>query len=158
MGNVGRLLPSGPSRLQLQTSPSKETMDGRRRRTGSPRAARRAAALLARRAGDRISVLSSGSDHADTLNPAVVAVLADWGIDISAESSKQLAENVARQADVVLTMGCSDDCPVYSGKRYGDWDMPDPGGQAAPDVRPIRDEIAARVDVLIDELIGADSM
>ncbi len=113
-----------------------------------------AAALLARRAGDRIGVLSAGSDPAATLNPAVVAVLAEWGIDIS-ESPKQLTEEAARRADVVVTMGCGDACPVYPGTRYVDWDVPDPAGKTPDEVRPIRDEIAGRVDVLVDELIGA---
>ncbi len=117
-----------------------------------------AAALLARRAGDRIGVLSAGSDPADALNPAVVTVLAEWGIDISAESPKRFTEDAARHADVMVTMGCGDACPFYPGKRYVDWDLPDPAGKPPKDVRPIRDEIAARVDALVDELIGADSI
>ncbi len=112
-----------------------------------------AAALLARRAGDRVTVHSAGSAPGETLNPAVVAAMAELGIDISAEQPKRLTDDMARDADVVVTMGCGDACPVYPGKRYVDWDLPDPAGKALEEVRPIRDDIAARVDALLNELL-----
>jgi len=112
-----------------------------------------AAAILARRAGDRVIVHSAGSDPGDVLNPAVVAALAEWDIDISKEQPKKLTDDMARRADVVVTMGCGDACPVYPGKRYVDWDLPDPAGRPIEVVRPIRDDIAGRVDALIAELL-----
>jgi len=111
-----------------------------------------AAAILSRRAGDRVIVHSAGSDPATTLNPAVVAALAEWDIDISEERPKRLTDDMARGADVIVTMGCGDACPVYPGKRYVDWELPDPAGRPIGEVRAIRDEIAARVDALITEL------
>ncbi len=112
-----------------------------------------AAALLAERAGDRVAVYSAGSVPGETLNPAVVAAMAEVGIDISAEKPKRMNDDMARDADVVVTMGCGDACPVYPGKRYVDWDLPDPAGKALEEVRPIRDDIAARVDALLNELL-----
>jgi arsenate reductase (thioredoxin) len=112
-----------------------------------------AAALLARRAGDRVTVHSAGSAPGESLNPAVVAAMAELGIDISAEQPKKLTDDMARDADVVVTMGCGDACPVYPGKRYVDWDLPDPAGKDLEEVRSIRDDIAARVDTLLDELL-----
>lgn len=112
-----------------------------------------AAALLTRLAGGRVTVHSAGSAPGETLNPAVVAAMAELGIDISAEQPKRLTDDMARDADVVVTMGCGDACPVYPGKRYVDWDLPDPAGKALEDVRPIRDDIAARVDTLLNELL-----
>ena len=112
-----------------------------------------AAALLTRRAGDRVAVYSAGSEPGETLNPAVVAAMAELEIDISAEQPKKLTDEMARDADVVVTMGCGDACPVYPGKRYVDWEFPDPAGKALDEVRPIRDDIATRVDRLLDELM-----
>jgi protein-tyrosine-phosphatase len=114
-----------------------------------------AAALLAERAGDRIAVHSAGSVPGETLNPAVVAAMAEVGIDISAEKPKRINDDMARDADVVVTMGCGDACPVYPGKRYVDWDLLDPAGKTLEEVRPIRDDIATRVDALLDELLKA---
>ena len=111
-----------------------------------------AAAILSRRAGDRVIVHSAGSAPGEVLNPAVVAALAEWDIDIAAEQPKKLTDEMARAADVVVTMGCGDGCPVYPGKRYVDWELPDPAGRPIEEVRPIRDEIGARVDALIGEL------
>lgn len=111
-----------------------------------------AAALLSSRAGDRVEVTSAGSAPASSLNPAVVEALAEIGLDISREVPKALSPDHARAADVVITMGCGDACPVYPGKRYLDWDLPDPAGRPVEEVRPIRDEIARRVDALIAEL------
>jgi len=111
-----------------------------------------AAALLARHGGDRVVVHSAGSDPADSLNPAVVAAMAEVGIDITAERPTRLTDDVARRSDVIVTMGCGDACPVYPGKRYLDWDLPDPAGKPLEDVRPIRDDIDARVRALLSEL------
>jgi arsenate reductase (thioredoxin) len=116
-----------------------------------------AAALLARQAGDRVTVHSAGSAPGEALNPAVLAAMAELGIDISAEEPKKLTDDMARDADVVVTMGCGDACPVHPGKRYVDWDLPDPAGKALEEVRPIRDDIASRVDALFRGLLKASS-
>jgi arsenate reductase (thioredoxin) len=111
-----------------------------------------AAALLDRYAGGRVRVRSAGSDPADTSNPAVVAAMAEIGIDISKELPKLLTDDAVREADAVVTMGCDDACPFYPGKRYLDWDLPDPAGRPIEEVRPIRDEIDRRVQSLLGEL------
>jgi arsenate reductase len=100
----------------------------------------------------RIDVRSAGSEPADQLNPSVVAVLAERGLNTTTESPKPLTYADARQADVVVTMGCGDACPYYPGKRYLDWDLEDPSGLPVEDVRPIIDEIDRRVRGLLDEL------
>ena len=112
-----------------------------------------AAALLESHAAGRVAVRSAGSTPADELNPAVVAVMAELGIDVSAERPKGLTEEAVREADVVITMGCGDACPVFPGKRYLDWELPDPAGLPVEAVRPIRDEIDRRVRALLDELV-----
>ena len=112
-----------------------------------------AAAILSKRAGERVTVHSAGSAPGEELNPAVVTALAEWDIDISAEKPKKLTDDMARGAEVIVTMGCGDACPVYPGKRYVDWELPDPAGKPLEDVRPIRDEIADRVDALLAELL-----
>ncbi len=112
-----------------------------------------AAAILSKRAGERVIVHSAGSAPGEVLNPAVVAAMAEWDIDISAEKPKKLTDDMARGADVIVTMGCGDACPVYPGKHYVDWELPDPAGKPIEDVRPIRDEIADRVDALMAELL-----
>jgi arsenate reductase (thioredoxin) len=111
-----------------------------------------AAALLARHGGDRIVIHSAGSAPGETLNPAVVAAMAEWAIDISAEQPKRLTDEMADHADVIVTMGCGDSCPVYPGKRYVDWELPDPAGRSVEEIRPIRDDIDARVKALVTEL------
>jgi protein-tyrosine-phosphatase len=111
-----------------------------------------AAAFLTHLAGDRVQVRSAGFAPADTVNPAVVEALAEVGIDISAEVPKVLTVEAVQASDVVITMGCGDACPVFPGKRYLDWRLPDPAGQGVDAVRPIRDEIAERVRALIDEI------
>src|SRR3954470_13038806 len=111
-----------------------------------------AAGLLQSKAGDRIRVISAGSEPADQLNPAVVAAMDELGIDISAERPKKLDDGMVRESDVVITMGCGDACPIYPGKRYEDWELEDPAGKDLETVREIRDEIAGRIDALIDEL------
>ena len=101
-----------------------------------------AAALLDHQAAGRVCVTSAGSQPADQLNPAVVQAMAEIGLDLSHEYPKPLTADKVQAADVVITMGCGDACPVYPGKRYLDWDLPDPAGLALEPVRPIRDDIA----------------
>ncbi|MGW4596935.1 arsenate reductase ArsC [Streptomyces sp. NPDC004457] len=115
-----------------------------------------AAAFLTHLAGDRVEVRSAGSAPAGTVNPAVVEALAELGIDISAEVPKVLTVEAVQASDVVITMGCGDTCPVFPGKRYLDWELPDPAGQGVEAVRPIRDEIEKRVRGLIDEIAPAN--
>ena len=112
-----------------------------------------AAALLSQRAAGRIQVTSAGSQPADQLNPAVVTAMAEIGLDISHEFPKPLTTGQVQVADVVITMGCGDTCPVYPGKRYEDWDLPDPAGQDIGTVRAIREQIRVRVQALADELL-----
>jgi arsenate reductase len=118
-----------------------------------------AAALLARRAGDRIVVRSAGTAPADTINPAVVAAMAEVGIDLHAAGAtpKRLTDAAVHASDVVITMGCGDECPYYPGTRYLDWALPDPAGKDVAAIRPIRDEIDRRVRELISELLGASA-
>jgi arsenate reductase len=116
-----------------------------------------AAALLTREAVGRIVVHSAGSAPGETLNPAVVEAMAERGIDISGERPKPLTDEMARGSDVIVTMGCGDACPVYPGKRYVDWELPDPAGKPIDEVRPIRDEIERRVKGLVAELLSADA-
>ncbi|MFY9262305.1 MAG: arsenate reductase ArsC [Actinomycetaceae bacterium] len=104
--------------------------------------------------GDRIEVRSAGSAPADAVNLAVVEALAEDGIDIATQVPKILTNEAVEASDVVITMGCGDACPYYPGKRYEDWKLDDPAGQGVDAVRPIRDEIKARVQVLVDELLG----
>lgn len=111
-----------------------------------------AAALLDHEGGGRVLVTSAGSAPASELNPAVVEVMAEIGLDVSREFPKQLTGEKARDADVVVTMGCGDACPVYPGKRYLDWELPDPAGLDAAAIRPIRDDIHRRVRALLSEL------
>jgi arsenate reductase len=111
-----------------------------------------AAALLDREAAGRVRVTSAGSQPASQLNPAVVQAMAEIGLDISREFPKPLTDDQVRAADIVITMGCGDACPVYPGKRYLDWDLPDPAGLELAAVRPIRDEIQRRVEALIGEV------
>ena len=111
-----------------------------------------AAALLAREAAGRVRVTSAGSQPADQLNPAVVAAMAEIGLDISREFPKPLTNDKVRAADVVITMGCGDARPIYPGKRYEDWDLPDPAGLPVGAVRSIRDAILDRVRALVSEL------
>ncbi len=111
-----------------------------------------AAAFLAHIAQGAIEVRSAGSAPADSVNPAVVEAMAELGIDLSARTPKVLTTDAVRASDVVITMGCGDACPVFPGKRYLDWKLDDPAGRGVDAVRPIRDEIEARVRGLIDEL------
>jgi len=115
-----------------------------------------AAALLAHHAGDRIIVRSAGTAPADTINPAVVDAMTELGIDLHAlgATPKKLTDAAVEASDVVITMGCGDECPYYPGKRYLDWKLDDPAGQGIDAVRPIRDEIDRRVRALVAELLG----
>jgi protein-tyrosine-phosphatase len=112
-----------------------------------------AAALLARYAAGRVRVSSAGSDPGDHVNPAVMAVMAEIGLDLSHEFPKPLGIDAVEAADVVVTMGCGDACPVFAGKRYLDWQLPDPAGLPVEQIRPIRDAIDQRVRELVDELV-----
>ena len=111
-----------------------------------------AAALLERYAKGRVRVRSAGSEPADRLNPAVVEAMSEIGIDLAGEAPKALTDELAKDAAVLVTMGCGDTCPVYPGKRYLDWELDDPAGKSVEEVRPIRDEIDRRVRALLDEL------
>ncbi|MEO3856894.1 arsenate reductase ArsC [Acrocarpospora sp. B8E8] len=111
-----------------------------------------AAGWLAHLAGDRIEVRSAGSAPADQINPVAVEAMREVGIDITAEHPKILTVDAVETSDVVITMGCGDVCPIFPGKRYEDWQLDDPAGQGIDAVRPIRDEIRARVEKLIKEL------
>jgi protein-tyrosine-phosphatase len=116
-----------------------------------------AAALLDSRSQGRVRVRSAGSAPASEINPTVVQAMEEIGLDMSREFPKPLTDELARNADVVVTMGCGDACPVYPGKRYLDWDLPDPHGKSLEEVRAIRDEIDHRVQGLITELSTAKS-
>lgn len=117
-----------------------------------------AAALLDYEAAGRVRVTSAGSQPTDQLNPAVVQAMAEVGLDISREVPKRLTDDKeALSADIVVTMGCGDACPVYPGKRYLDWDLPDPAGLALNEIRPIRDEIGLRVRALLADIDAAPS-
>jgi arsenate reductase (thioredoxin) len=111
-----------------------------------------AAGYLQHLAGDRIVVLSAGSEPADRINPFAVQAMAEDGIDITAATPKLLTDEAVRESDVVITMGCGDACPFYPGKRYEDWKLDDPAGRDIDAVRAIRDEIRARIEQLIGEL------
>ncbi|HEY3501707.1 MAG TPA: arsenate reductase ArsC [Actinocatenispora sp.] len=113
-----------------------------------------AAALLDHHAQGRVRVRSAGSAPADTVNPAVVEAMAEVGLDLSGEFPKPLTDDAVHAADVVITMGCGDACPVFPGKRYLDWDLPDPAGRTLEAVRSVRDEIDRRVRALLAELVG----
>nr|WP_179797953.1 arsenate reductase ArsC [Actinomycetospora corticicola] len=111
-----------------------------------------AAALLAHHAAGRVRVRSAGSAPADTINPDVAEVMAELGIDLTHEVPSKLSTDDVDAADVVITMGCGDACPVFPGKRYLDWQLDDPAGLPAEQVRPIRDDIDRRVRALLAEL------
>jgi arsenate reductase (thioredoxin) len=112
-----------------------------------------AAGLVNLRSGGRIHVRSAGTTPADQINPAVVEAMHELGVDMSEEFPKPLTDEVVRAADVVITMGCGDACPIYPGKKYEDWALDDPAEQNLQTVRRIRDDIDARVQTLIAELL-----
>ncbi|MGD8193412.1 arsenate reductase ArsC [Herbiconiux sp. P18] len=111
-----------------------------------------AAGWLRELAGDRIDVFSAGSEPAESINPAAVEVMAEEGIDIARAEPRILTTDAVRQADVVITMGCGDACPIFPGKRYEDWELTDPAGLPTAEVRAVRDDIKARVEHLITTL------
>ena len=114
-----------------------------------------AAALLDHHAGGRVHVRSAGSTPADQINPSVAMAMQELGLDLSKEFPKPLTDEYVQAADVVITMGCGDACPIYPGKRYLDWELPDPAGKSLEEVRPIRDEIDRRVRELLEELTAS---
>ncbi|HKR50867.1 MAG TPA: arsenate reductase ArsC [Pseudonocardiaceae bacterium] len=111
------------------------------------------AALLQHHAQGQVYVRSAGSAPAEQINPAVRGAMAEIGLDLSREFPKPLTDDVVQTADVVITMGCGDACPVYPGKRYLDWDLPDPAGKTLEEIRPIRDDIDRRIRALLAELV-----
>jgi arsenate reductase len=112
-----------------------------------------AAGFMRELGGDRVEVLSAGSAPKDSINPVAVEAMAELGIDIANQKPKVLTPEAVQQSDVVITMGCGDACPYYPGKRYEDWKLEDPAGQGIEPVRVIRDEIKARVEVLLSEIL-----
>jgi arsenate reductase (thioredoxin) len=116
-----------------------------------------AAGLVKLRSKGRIHVRSAGSAPADEVNPAVVAAMEELGIDMTEEFPKPLTDEVVRAADVVITMGCGDACPIYPGKKYEDWELEDPAGQDLDKVRQIRDDLDRRVQTLIGDLLPEPS-
>lgn len=111
------------------------------------------AALLDHHAMGRVDVLSAGSAPGNEVNPVAVTALAEWGIDIAGRSPRTLSIDEVKTSDVVITMGCGDACPVFSGKRYLDWELPDPSGRDLGFVRSVRNEIDRRVRILLSELL-----
>jgi len=116
-----------------------------------------AAGWLRHFAGDRVDVFSGGSEPASEVNPAAIEAMAEVGIDIRTEFPKPWTDEIVRAADVVVTMGCGDACPVYPGKRYEDWVLDDPEGLDVESIRPIRDEIRRRVEELLTKLEPASA-
>ena len=114
-----------------------------------------AAGYLSHLAGDRVDVLSAGSEPKDEINPVAVAAMAEEGIDIANNVPKILTTEAVKDSDVVITMGCGDTCPIFPGKRYEDWELDDPAGQGIDAVRPIRDDIKRPVEALLAELLPA---
>ena len=112
-----------------------------------------AAALLEHHGKGRVAVRSAGSAPADEINPAVVVSMRELGIDLSGAIPKPMETDVVREADVVVTMGCGDACPVLPGKRYLDWDLPDPAGRSVDEIRAIRDSISSLVQSLLVDLV-----
>ncbi len=112
-----------------------------------------AAGFMRELGGDRVEVLSAGSAPKDSINPVAVEAMAELGIDIANQKPKVLTPEAVQQSDVVITMGCGDACPYYPGKRYEDWKLDDPAGQGIEPVRVIRDEIKARVETLLSEIL-----
>lgn len=117
-----------------------------------------AAGLLSHLGGGAVEVRSAGSAPAETINPAAVDAMAEVGVDISAQSPKILTPDTVETSDVVITMGCGDACPVFPGVDYRVWDLPDPAGKGIDAVRPIRDEIKARVEDLLAELVPTQAV
>lgn len=117
-----------------------------------------AAGLVRLRSEGRVHVRSAGSDPAGSINPAVIEAMTEIGVDMSEDFPKPLTDEVVRAADVVITMGCGDACPIYPGKRYEDWALEDPAGQDLETVRQIRDDLDGRIRVLVGELVPDDDV
>ncbi|OII40411.1 heat-shock protein HtpX [Curtobacterium sp. MMLR14_014] len=107
--------------------------------------------------GDRVEVLSAGSEPKEQINPIAIQAMAEDGIDIAGNQPKILTTDAVRDSDAVITMGCGDACPIFPGKRYEDWDLTDPAGRGIEDVRPIRDDIKHRVQTLLAELLPTNA-
>lgn len=114
-----------------------------------------AAGYLSALAGNRVEVLSAGSEPKDQINPVAIAAMAEEGIDIAGNVPKVLTTQAVKDSDVVITMGCGDSCPVFPGKRYEDWELEDPAGKDLATVRRVRDDIKTRVTALLAELVPA---
>jgi len=114
-----------------------------------------AAGYMQALAGDRVDVLSAGSEPKDQINPIAIQAMAEEGIDIASNQPKVLTTEAVRDSDVVITMGCGDACPIFPGKRYEDWELTDPAGRGIEDVRPIRDDIKGRIQALLAEIAPA---
>ncbi|KIU03342.1 arsenate reductase ArsC [Frigoribacterium sp. MEB024] len=114
-----------------------------------------AAGYMQALAGDRVDVLSAGSEPKDRINPIAIQAMAEEGIDIAGNQPKVLTTEAVRDSDVVITMGCGDACPIFPGKRYEDWELTDPAGRGIEDVRPIRDDIKGRIQALLAEIAPA---
>ena len=114
-----------------------------------------AAGYMQALAGDRVDVLSAGSEPKDQINPIAIQAMAEEGIDIAGNQPKVLTTEAVRDSDVVITMGCGDACPIFPGKRYEDWELTDPAGRGIEDVRPIRDDIKVRIQALLAEIAPA---
>ena len=115
-----------------------------------------AAGFLTALSNGRVEVLSAGSEPKDQINPVAIAAMAEEGIDIAGNVPKILTTEAVKQSDVVITMGCGDACPIFPGKRYEDWKLDDPAGQGIESVRPIRDEIKARIEALLAEILPVE--
>ncbi|WP_296649063.1 arsenate reductase ArsC [Rhodoluna sp.] len=111
-----------------------------------------AAGYLQHLAGDRVQVLSAGTEPKNEINPSAIAAMAEEGIDIANNTPKVLTDSAVKESDYVITMGCGDTCPFFPGKTYLDWPLNDPAGKGVEYVRPIRDEIRAKVEALISEI------
>lgn len=114
-----------------------------------------AAGLLQELSGGRVDVLSAGSEPKDQINPVAIEAMAELGIDIANNVPKILTVDAVRESDVVITMGCGDACPIFPGKRYEDWQLEDPAGKGIDTVRVVRDDIKARIEVLLSEILPA---
>ncbi len=112
-----------------------------------------AAGLLKELSGGRVDVLSAGSEPKDQINPVAIEAMAELGIDIANSVPKILTVDAVRESDVVITMGCGDACPIFPGKRYEDWELEDPAGKGIDTVRAVRDDIKARIEVLLSEIL-----
>ena len=108
--------------------------------------------------GDRVVVLSAGSEPKDQVNPVAVQAMAEEGIDIAGNTPKLLTVDAVKESDVVITMGCGDACPIFPGKRYEDWELDDPAGQGIEAVRPIRDQIKQHIEQLLDEILPSPTV